>query len=134
MSNNSKAKAITDLLMSDTSHYWDWPMIMAGLGIDLTMVPRRSVASLMAPYMTYIPHVYFELDQRKRFCLRDGIGLKARFKVATTAPEDKSEVERYLAVQTKRKNGIANRIEERVENLKADCILPPSWTPAQLEG
>jgi hypothetical protein len=129
MSNKSKAKAIADLWMSDTSRYWDWPQTMTGLGIDLSMVPARSIRALMDPYMTYLPHVYFELDQRKRFCLRDGIGLKARFKVATTAPEDKPEVERYLAEQTKRKNGIANRIETRVDNLKAEKILPRSWSP-----
>lgn len=133
MSNKSKAKAIADLLMSDTSRYWNWPEIMAGLGIDLSMVPRKGIAGLMEPYMTYLPHVYFELDQRKRFCIREGIGLRARFKIATTAPEDRPDVERYLEEQTKRKNGIANRIETRVENLQSDKILPEGWTPKQLE-
>jgi len=133
MSNNSKAKAIADLLMSDMARWWSWDEIMEGLIPGFSMVPRRVQSEVLEIYITYIPHVYAELDDRKRFLLRDGRAIQARFKIATTEPEDKPEVERRLVTLKKRERGISNRIEVRIENLKDAKILPGSWSPTLSE-
>jgi len=133
MSNNSKAKAILDFLMTDVSRYMGWDEIMEGLITGFSMVPRRMQRETIEIYMTYLPHVYAEADHRKVFVLRDGVALKAKFKIATDAPADQPEIKSRLIVLTKRANGISNRVEVRIENLKEAKILPNSWSPAIAE-
>jgi hypothetical protein len=133
MSNNSKGKAITDLLMSDMSKWWSWDEIMEALIPGFSMVPSRAQGDILETYMTYLPHVYAEADNREKFVLRIGIALEAKFKIATSEPEDKPYVEARIGSFKKREQAISGRIENRIENLKKEGILPPSWTPGQLE-
>jgi len=132
MSNKSKAKAIADLLMTDVSRWWGWDEIMEALIPGFSMIPRRAQSEILETYITYVPHVYAELDERKHFLLRDGIALAAKFKIATAEPEDEPEVKKRLVSFKKRERAISGRIETRIGNLKEEKILPKEWTPAQL--
>jgi hypothetical protein len=130
MSSNSKGKAIADLLMSDTAKWWGWDDILEGLIPGFSNVPSKIQGAIFESYETYMTHARAELDERERVLLRDGKSMAARWKIATTDPEDKPYIVRVLADQQKRANGINGRIETRVANLKAENILPESWTPA----
>lgn len=132
MSNNSKAKLIADLLESDMSKWWAWDEILEGLIPGFANVPGRYQAEIISTYMTYLPHVYAEIDKRGYFHLRDGIAKMARFKIATNAPEDRPEIDKRIAVMTKRENSISNRKELRIKNLKKRKILPKNWKDPQL--
>lgn len=133
MSNKSKAKAIADLLMSDSAKWWGWDDILESLIPGFSMIPHRSQREIVDTYITYIPHVYAELDERKKFLLRDGIALRARFKIATAEPEDRPEIEKRLGSLKKIEASYSNRIETRVNNLKEEKILPASFAPASLQ-
>jgi len=132
MSNKSKARAITDLLMSDTTKWWAWDEILEGLIPGFMNVPGRIQSEIISAYMTYVPHVYAEMDDRGYFLLRDGIAKMARFKVATDAPEDRPEIYKRIAVMTKRENSFSNKKELRIGNLKDRKILPKNWSSNQL--
>jgi len=132
MSNKSKARAISDLLMSDMTKWWAWDEILEGLIPGFINVPGRIQAEIISTYMTYIPHVYTEMDDRGYFLLRDGIAKMTRFKIATDAPEDRPEIDKRIAVMTKRENSFSNKKELRIGNLKKRKILPRNWSPHKL--
>ena len=132
MSNNSKAKLIADLLESNISKWWAWDEILEGLIPGFMNVPGRYQTEIISAYMTYIPHVYAEMDDRGYFLLRDGRAKLAKFKIATDAPEDRVEIDKRIAVMTKRENSISNKKELRIGNLKERKILPRGWAPSQL--
>jgi len=132
MSNNSKGKAIADLLMSDEDKWWGWDEILEGLIPGFSNVPQRIQAEIYDAYETYMTHARTEIDERGRMLMRDGRGWAARWKIATKNSEDRPYIDRVLADQKKRANGINGRIEKRIENLKQENILPEFWQPKEL--
>lgn len=127
MSNNSKAKAIADLLMSDTTKWWGWDEILEGLIPGFSNVPSRIQGAIFDSYETYMTHARAELDEREKVLLRDGKGMAARWKVATTDAADEPYVHRVITDQQKRADAINGRVDLRITNLKADNILPESF-------
>jgi len=141
MPNNSKAKLITDLLESDKSRWWGWDEILGGVdGSDprkgkliqglipgFENVPGRIQAEIISLYMTYVPGVLVELDERGYFLLSDGRAQMRRFKIATDAPEDLPEVKKRLAVMQEREDSLSSRKHLRINNLKKREILPGNW-------
>ena len=134
MSNNSKAKAIADLLMSDTAKWWKWSDILEGLIPGFSNVPSKIQGAIFESYETYMTHARAELDEREKVLLRDGKGMVARWKIATREVVDKPYIDRVIVDQQKRADAINGRVDLRITNLKADNILPEGWTPAQIEG
>ena len=134
MSNNSKAKAIADLLMSDTTKWWGWDEILEGLIPGFSNVPPKIQSAIFESYETYMTHARAELDEREKVLLRDGKSMVARWKIATKDSADKPYVDRVIIDQQKRADAINGRIDLRITNLKAENILPEGWTPAQLEA
>ena len=131
MSNNSKAKLIADLLESDVSKWWTWDEILEGLMPGFANVPTRYQADILSTYMTYIPGVLNELDERGRFLLSDGRAQVRKFKIATDAPEDKPEIDRRIVAMQKREDSFSNKKELRISNLKEKKILPKNYSPEQ---
>jgi len=130
MSNKSKAKAIAELLLSDVTRWWSWYEILEALIPDFSSaVITPAHEELLELYLTYLPHVYAELDERGRFLLRDRKGVAARFKIATTAPEDRVRVEDRLISFKKRERAISNKLKQRIGSLKEEKILPEAWKP-----
>jgi hypothetical protein len=127
MSSKSKAKAIVNLWLSDESRWWSWDETLEDLIHGFDMIPRRLLSGILKSYRDQYPQILAILDERGKFLLRDGMGRKARFKIATTAIEDKPEVDKRLGQLQKRENGISGRIDKRVENLKESKILPPDF-------
>jgi len=132
MSNNSKAKLIADLLESDMSKWWAWDEILEGLIPGFANVPGRYQAEIISTYMTYVPSVLNELDERGYFLLSDDRAQMRKFKIATDAPEDKPEIDKRIAVMQKRENSFSNKKELRIGNLKERKILPKNWKSPQL--
>lgn len=133
MPNNSKAKIIADVLMSDVNRRWTWDEILEAMRPGIfSVVPKQYAREILATYVTYLPHVYAELDSRGKFLLREGRSWKASFKIATI--EDREEVESRLKVLEKRKESVEGRIKERIGNLKQEKILPRSWRNLSLNA
>ena len=132
MSNNSKGKAIADLLLTNTAIWWGWDEILEGLIPGFSNVPSRIQGEIFDAYETYVTHARAELDERGLFLMRDGRGMAARWKIATNDPADKPYIDRVLVDQSKRADAINGRITTRIANLKAEHILPPSWSMGQL--
>lgn len=133
MSSKSKARAVLDVLMSDMGRRWNWWDIMEVLIPGFSMIPKRAQREILESYMTYLPHVYAEADYRKVLVLRDGVAIMATFKIATTEPGDRPEVDRRLVELNKRKRAVSNRIETRIGNLKETKILPADFDIARLD-
>lgn len=131
MSNNSKAKLIADLLESDVSKWWTWDEILEGLMPGFANVPARYQADILSTYMTYIPSVLNELDERGRFLLSDGRAQMRKFKIATNSPEDRPEIDRRIVAMQKREDSYSNKRELRIGNLKDQKILPKNWSSQQ---
>ena len=131
MSNNSKAKLISDVLQSNVSQWWGWDSILEELIPGFLNVPGRIQGEIISTYMTYVPHVFNECDERGIFVLTDGRAQERRFKIATDAPEDKPEIAKRIVIMKKRENAIASKMELRIRNLKDQKILPKNWSPSQ---
>jgi len=127
MSNNSKGKAIADLLLADVSRYRGWDELLEGLIPGFSMVPKSIQFEIIEAYETYMTHARSVLDERGYMLLRDGRAINAKWKVAT--PNDIADIERVLEEQQKRGAAIDGRVEKRIENLKKANILPPAWSP-----
>ena len=126
MSRESKANLIADLLESDKSKWWDWDEVLEGIIPGFMNVPGRMQVELISAYMTYIPAVLIELDERGYFLLTEGRGQRRSFKIATDSPEDTPYISKRLDCMDKRVNSFSGRKQKRIENLKKDNIFPNS--------
>lgn len=132
MSRESKANLIADLLESDKSKWWDWDEILEGIIPGFMNVPGRMQVELISAYMTYIPSVLIELDERGYFLLDEGRGQRRSFKIATDSPEDTPYISKRLACMNKRVKSYSNRKATRIANLEKSNILPENESPKAL--
>lgn len=132
MSRESKANLIADLLESDKSKWWGWDEILEGIIPGFVNVPGRMQVELISAYMTYIPGVLIELDERGYFLLDEGRGQRRSFKIATDSPEDTPFISKRLACMGKRLESYSGRKAIRVANLEKSNILPENESPKAL--
>ncbi|MFX0135913.1 MAG: hypothetical protein ACFFDN_19885 [Candidatus Hodarchaeota archaeon] len=120
----SRARLIIDALLSDMSKWWTWDEILEKIVPGFGNLPIQIQVKTILINMTYIPHVYDKLDKMGFFLLTDGKGRKRRFKIATTKPEDKPEIERCLIAMQDREDSYSNKKQLRIENLEKEKMLP----------